>query len=206
MEEELTYRQRYYREHREKALAYAKEHRLKNIEKVRAYQRAYFAKNKAKMLEEQRARYLANRDVIRAKQKAAYAANPEKYRAQAAGTRARRGPDKPWAWMLSNRYNITVEDYERLLAEQGGVCAICKQPETARRYRRFSVDHDHSCCPERATSCGKCVRGLLCHQCNAVLGHIEQREGITWLAAATTYVLERRAACGGPSSTDLAKG
>lgn len=62
-------------------------------------------------------------------------------------------------------YHITARDFHELLERQGGVCAICgrKPPE-------FHVDHDHSCCPERKRSCGNCVRGLLCPDCNGALG------------------------------------
>lgn len=43
-------------------------------------------------------------------------------------------------------------------------CDICGE------YFRMSIDHDHTCCP-RAGSCGKCVRGALCGNCNNMLGH-----------------------------------
>jgi hypothetical protein len=67
------------------------------------------------------------------------------------------------------RFGLTVEDYIDLEKSQNGLCKICNQPETHKR--RLSVDHDHSCCPG-ANSCGKCIRGLLCFRCNAVLGQL----------------------------------
>lgn len=71
------------------------------------------------------------------------------------------------------RYNMTPEQYQKMFAEQGGVCAICKQPETrgcrGREIKRLSVDHDHRCCPGQQ-SCGQCIRSLLCDRCNRVVG------------------------------------
>ena len=57
------------------------------------------------------------------------------------------------------KFRITLEQYEELLAEQEGGCAICGRPP-----RRVSlhVDHDHGT--------GR-VRGLLCFSCNAALGY-----------------------------------
>lgn len=71
---------------------------------------------------------------------------------------------------LLRKYRITLEDYERLLQEQGGRCAICHATECSTG-KRFAVDHDHDCCPGQKT-CGKCVRGLLCNNCNRLLGYL----------------------------------
>ena len=61
---------------------------------------------------------------------------------------------------LSETYGIDMGDYDRLLAHQGGVCAICQGKRTV-----FDVDHDHAA--ERAgIPIRKCVRGLLCRRCN----------------------------------------
>jgi nitrate/TMAO reductase-like tetraheme cytochrome c subunit len=62
---------------------------------------------------------------------------------------------------LKTRYGISVEDYERLLAKQGGGCAICEKPPTAKR--RLAVDHCHGT---------KRVRGLLCVACNRGIGYL----------------------------------
>lgn len=82
---------------------------------------------------------------------------------------------------LMRAYGLTLEQYDAMFESQGGVCGICKHPET--RLRKdgelfaLAVDHDHSCCPGKRT-CGKCVRGLLCWECNNILGKIEKREGM----------------------------
>lgn len=70
---------------------------------------------------------------------------------------------------VEKTYNITEDQYQALLAFQGGCCAICRRIKGLRK--RLAVDHDHSCC-DGPTSCGKCVRGLLCTTCNKFLGHI----------------------------------
>ena len=59
-------------------------------------------------------------------------------------------------------YGMSLDDYYTLLKEQKGVCAICKRPN--RNGARLCVDHDHRT---------GVVRGLLCTQCNAILGYID---------------------------------
>lgn len=74
---------------------------------------------------------------------------------------------------LKRNFGLTPEQYQEILDSQGGVCAICKKrPNEDTMGRVFAVDHDHNCCPGRAT-CGKCIRGILCFTCNAGLGGLE---------------------------------
>jgi Recombination endonuclease VII len=71
-------------------------------------------------------------------------------------------------WRLAlSRYNITPERWMEMFEAQDGRCGICRcLPEGK---KRFCIDHDHSCCPEPNSSCGRCVRGLLCRRCNSQL-------------------------------------
>lgn len=74
-------------------------------------------------------------------------------------------------YLSSNRekaYGVTAEQYQAMLAHQGGVCAICKRPESitlsrGRTRTGLSVDHDHET--------GQ-VRDLLCSWCNRALGFV----------------------------------
>jgi len=79
---------------------------------------------------------------------------------------------------------MRASDYAIMLEKQGGVCAICKQPETfmhpkAKRVARLAVDHCHDT--------GK-VRGLLCAKCNRGLGYF--RHNVAYLRNAEEYLNE----------------
>lgn len=89
---------------------------------------------------------------------------------------------------LLTRYNLTFAAYTKLLAAQGGACAICCGNNDG---RAFNVDHDHSCCPGDV-SCGKCVRGLLCGLCNRGIGMLG--DDATRLRAAADYLERNRGA------------
>lgn len=65
-------------------------------------------------------------------------------------------------------YGITLEEWQHLLLQQGGVCAICKGKRT-----QYDVDHDHKLEKllldsgiEPTTAARMSVRGLLCKRCN----------------------------------------
>ena len=63
---------------------------------------------------------------------------------------------------LKRKYGLTLEDYQLMWDNQGGVCAICGQPEIG---KLLSVDHNHST--------GK-IRDLLCDRCNKGIGQAKE--------------------------------
>lgn len=82
-----------------------------------------------------------------------------------------------------SRFNITDEQYQAMVDDHEGVCAICARPPGP---RGFHIDHDHRCCPQRGRSCGVCIRGLLCQSCNQGLGQFG--DDARTLAAAIEYL------------------
>ena len=71
-------------------------------------------------------------------------------------------------------------------------CQICETD--LRQMRRtangkwkssFCIDHSHNCCTKQ-TSCGNCIRGFLCHACNAGIGYL--KDDAETIAKALTYV------------------
>jgi len=103
---------------------------------------------------------------------------------------------------LKATHGLTLEQYAELLQKQAHQCAICcrpiigaydpGRPSTGKRGPApggAHVDHDHACCPGR-TSCGRCVRGLLCDACNH--GLYRFRDNAAVLRAAADYLERRR--------------
>ena len=83
---------------------------------------------------------------------------------------------------LKRQYGITIEEYDDILLNQNGVCAICRLPESQRSNPRgaidsLRVDHNHTT--------GR-IRGLLCSKCNFGLGHLN--DDIRLLERAIEYL------------------
>jgi hypothetical protein len=102
--------------------------------------------------------------------------HPEREAARSKAYR-QRNPDKVRARNIAKRGGATLEDYDAMFAQQGGVCAICKQPPLDGKH--LSVDHCH------ATGA---IRGLLCGKCNSGLGMFADEPGR--LIAAVNYLKE----------------
>lgn len=77
---------------------------------------------------------------------------------------------------LKQLYSLTLDDYERMVAAQGGRCAACGIVP-----KRLVVDHCHTT--------GK-VRGILCCGCNRAIGHA--RDDLRVLASLVMYLSNAR--------------
>ena len=100
--------------------------------------------------------------------------NPEKARASCKRWRAKNkekrreyncmwrknNPDKHKSQLLRHKFGITYEEYIEILNQQKNKCAICETQQVDVK-KRFAVDHDHTT---------KHIRGLLCSDCNILLG------------------------------------
>lgn len=83
---------------------------------------------------------------------------------------------------LKANYNLTLEDYDRMLKEQDFVCAICGNPESVNKNGRtydLCVDHNHET--------GE-VRGLLCRNCNSGIGLL--KDNSETLVKALNYLIK----------------
>jgi hypothetical protein len=61
---------------------------------------------------------------------------------------------------LKHTYGISVADFDRMVAEQGGLCACCREREPQH------VDHDHL---------SGDIRGVVCFRCNSGIGQFSDR-------------------------------
>ena len=80
------------------------------------------------------------------------------------------------------RHGITLQDYDKMFAEQNGKCKICGTEKVGNKQcGRFLVDHDHKTDK---------IRGLLCQSCNVLLGQAKDDTEI--LMSAVQYLMDTR--------------
>jgi|SRR5579859_2555729 len=70
--------------------------------------------------------------------------------------------DKARAKRLMDGFKLTIEKWETVNTYQRGVCALCGRP--CHTGKRLATDHSHL---------DGLFRGLLCSQCNPILGKLE---------------------------------
>ncbi len=121
-----------------------------------------------------------NRQVAREKAARQAKENPEKVRASRRESARRSSalltPEQRRANKLRENYKLTPDRYEELSQAQQHRCAVCGTHRDELNKPLF-VDHDHGCCPQNKTTCGRCIRGLLCGNCNTALGMLRDDPG-----------------------------
>jgi hypothetical protein len=74
------------------------------------------------------------------------------------------------------RYGITTVEYNNMFTAQNGKCAICGKHQSELT-KTLAVDHDHK---------SSVVRGLLCQNCNAGIGFLN--DDVDIIRAAADYL------------------
>ena len=101
--------------------------------------------------------------------------------------------EKNYKNYIKYNYSITLEKLIELWNKQEGKCPCClvklPHPKDWNTPKwEISIDHDHSCCGQKSKSCGKCVRGILCRDCNLMIGHAKDKQET--LARSINYLEE----------------
>jgi len=79
--------------------------------------------------------------------------------------------------MLKWRYNMTINEYNKIYEQQNFSCAICEEKYELGGFGGLYVDHCHE---------KNIVRGLLCNNCNSALGKFN--DNVELLKKAIAYL------------------
>ena len=152
---------RWQRKNKERRDAYEKEYRNSEPvkERKKSYNQEYRQNNLERERERDRRRYQENREKERERAKEYRERNYEKIEAR----------------RILRLYGVTENEYKKLIELQGSVCAICGLPPSSKK--RLHIDHRHT---------DGVVRGLLCNNCNIILGHA--KDSIVTLESAISYL------------------
>lgn len=119
---------------------------------------------------------------------------PRRRRTQAQLAEARRKARNARRHHLKTQHHMTQEQYDAILAFQGGVCSICERPPQPNK--NLHVDHDHgpakrgdpACAHPHEQSCSNCWRGLVHRHCNDMLA--AARDSVVVLLNAVKHLEE----------------
>lgn len=142
----------------------------RDIERRKITKKKYYNKNKDKMVAKSMTFYRKHKKKFKELRRVYYFKNREVYIKDCRIN------------YLKRIFNMSLSDYDKLLKNQNGLCAICGQPETQKinnKTKSLAIDHN------RETGV---VRGLLCMSCNIGLGTFG--ENIDNLKNAVNYLVK----------------
>ena len=165
-EKRVEIQRRYRERNREKLNEKNREYRKNNKEKVKETCNNWDERNWDKKLERAKKYRDSNGDSCRQRNREWYTQNKSRVRGRT----------------LKRKYGITLDDFNRMLASQGGHCALCPSLPEDQKNGTLVVDHCHST--------GK-IRGLLCNPCNTAIGLFREsketlKKAIDYLTVAET--------------------
>lgn len=143
--------------HREEKRVYNSAYAAAHREEKRAYDSMYRAAHKKEIRARDAVYRIGHLEKIRARDAAYHAAHKEDHQAYQIIYQATHRKEQR-ARNLKAHYGITNVQYDSILSNQGGICAICGCPAIN---KELAIDHNHVT--------GK-VRGILCSNCNTGLG------------------------------------
>ena len=169
------YRKKFHEKNKEKRNEYSKQWRKNHPDYSKSEVnknalKIYRQNNKEKIQEQCKEYYKKNKETIRKQNKQWYRENTSKHR-DSGKKWVKNNPDKVKEinkrrnkklsryrreWDLKKSYNLTLEDYEKLVELCNNQCEICNK-----NLIKPCIDHDHQ---------SKQIRGILCNNCNTGLG------------------------------------
>jgi hypothetical protein len=150
----MAYSKEYYGANRVKIAEQTKAYREAHKEQNKEYQQAYREANKEKIREQKKEYDKFHREINRNRnsdrQKAWYVAG---------------GKEKQRESRFQREYGISVAEYDAMLIAQNNRCQIC--------YVEFGPHWSKTACHVDHSHTTGSVRGLLCNNCNLMLGNYE---------------------------------
>lgn len=147
---ESDYQRRYYAANRERRIAQSVAYQREHADERREYMREWNERNRDRVKEYRQA--TAERRNARRRER--YATDTD-YRERTKLSARSRDPRARKDSRLRASFGIGVDEFDAILAAQGGGCAICGGKQ------RLHVDHCHD---------AGHIRGILCSECNLGLG------------------------------------
>ena len=159
LEQKKEQKRQWYIKNKDEVKITQAKYRLENIEKIKEQKRKWYIENKDEAKISNAKYYLKNKDKVKVVKKEYYLKNKEHILANKK-IWVLNNKDRIREYQLKRDYNLTLDQYNKMLSDQNGCCKICDTKMT-----KPHVDHCHTT--------GK-VRALLCINCNSSLGQLKE--------------------------------